>query len=828
MRAYSNRKSSYELIQVAIPLPIDQLFVYRSPAKLEERSRPGCRAVVPLGNRIVTGVIVGKSSEPPLKGQLREVIDLPDDEPLLSAELLDLTHWIKEYYFCSWGEAIKAALPAGSLQTGQRRIKLVDGKDSKYTPANEIERQIYTILLRGGSDTPGSLTNKYGIPDVLTHLMRMEKSYLVKIEECSPGGGISVLKQMRIKLGDNLTATDLLTEAKKRESRSPAQARILKIVGEHSDGLAIPALLERSGATRAALGTLVTAGLLKSEKTEIKRYPTLEALTVKDNSPLPTLNTDQQRAIAEIAMSLDQGGYRTFLLYGVTGSGKTLVYQKAIEEVLKMGGTALVLIPEISLTPQIVGRFRAHFGDRIGLQHSAMSAGERADVWRGIRCGEFPIVIGARSAVFAPLKNLRLIVVDEEGDSSFKQNEPNPRYHARDVALVRAKMSGATAILGSATPSVESYYNAQKGRYNLLELPQRVENIPPPIIRFTATSKKKKKILGEELESAILERINAGEQVILLHNRRGFFTYVYCYHCGYVCRCKHCAITLTFHKTDSTLRCHLCGYSTTPQKECPECRGSLQYSGSGTQRLEDELVSIIPEEKIVRLDSDTTSRKRSHHRILKSFADKDYSVLLGTKMVARGHDYPSVTLVGAISTDAELLFPDFRSDERTFSLLLQAAGRAGRSAENGKRGEVLVQTWTPEHPVLQLLLAGDYRTFYEREIKLREGLHFPPYGWMVLFCFSSTNQERAEKYAKRFCQLANQKIRSGVWLGPNPAFRFRIKDLYRYQVLLKAHTSYRTLRSKLRLELKELITGCRAELPPSVHLTVDVDPIQIL
>jgi primosomal protein N' (replication factor Y) len=547
-----------------------------------------------------------------------------------------------------------------------------------------------------------------------------------------------------------------------------------------------------------------------------------------DSAPLPKPNEDQEAAIAAIVKSLEKSEARTFLLYGVTGSGKTLVYQKVIERILAGGGTALVLIPEISLTPQLVGRFRTNFGDRIGLQHSAMSDGERTDVWRGIRNGEFPIVIGARSALFAPLKNLQLIVVDEEGDPSFKQNEPNPRYNARDAALVRAKQAGTVAILGSATPSVESFHNAQRGRYTLLELPNRVDGVPPPVIRFVEPPRRTSKTLGGEIRRAISNRSDCGEQVILLHNRRGYFTYVFCPGCGYIHRCRHCEITLTYHQKDQRLRCHFCGFNTEPSKNCPDCGGSLRYSGSGTQRIEEELADLLSPNFIARLDLDTTSRKGAHHRILKGFARGEQSVLLGTKMVARGHDYPRVTLVGILSADVELAFPDFRCDERSFALHLQAAGRAGRTAAGDNPGEVLVQTWMPEHPILGLVNTGDYRAFFNREIALRRSVNYPPWGWMVLFVFSSRESEKARQAAQNFAKAARRsKLRAG-WMGPTPAFRYRLKDRYRYQVILKTDIRHRAVRSAAHRTLKSFIESFRSDLPMNVHMTVDVDPIQLL
>lgn len=816
-------------ISVALALPVDKTFSYVIPAEMESRSRPGCRAIVPFGRQIVTGIIVDDATSEVPRSPLREVFDLPDSEPLLTSDLLELTYWISRYYICSWGEALKAALPAGHMQSGVRVAKASKGLTLFSSKLSKCERHVLRILQEKGGQSLSTLVRKYRIPNALKALQQLEEFGLVTIEEILPRGGISVLWQERISLERDVKAADLIQKAVELDKRAPRQAQILSTIAKQPDrDWPVSELLRVAGAPRSALTALLAAGLLQSEKVQSKRYPTLEALTLRDRLDLPEPNDEQTNAIAEIKESLGRHEARTFLLYGVTGSGKTLVYQKVIEEVLAQGGTALVLVPEISLTPQMVSRFRARFGDRIALQHSAMSCGERTDVWRGIRNGDFPIVIGARSAVFAPLQNLRLIVVDEEGDSSFKQNEPNPRYNARDVALVRARQSGTVVILGSATPSIETFYNATAKRFTLLELSKRVDDLEPPTIRFVSPSKARGKIIGAELGQAVVGRIQQGEQVILLQNRRGFFTYIICAGCGAVCRCRHCEITLTYHKRENSLRCHICGYQTAPPQSCPECNGSLRYSGAGTQRVEDELAQLIPKEKIARLDLDTTRRKGSHHRILQSFARENQAILLGTKMVAKGHDYPRVTLVGIVSADTELAFPDFRCDERSFGLMLQAAGRAGRASNGVQLAEVLIQTFAEDHPVLKLVAAGDYRAFYAREIELRRSLNYPPWGWMILFLFLSKTEDDARAWATKFILEAKRRFRVAEWMGPTPAFRSRLKDRYRFQVVMKAERQFRSTQSKIHSQLREMIMEFGGKLPRSVHMVVDVDPIQLL
>ncbi len=747
-------------IQVSLPIPLDKTFTYRVPPEKADYTLPGCRAIVPFGNRIMTGIIVEDPTANATVENIRDVIDLPDSEPLLTADLLALTRWIADYYFCSWGEALKAALPAGRLH-------------------NRREPRLQEVVFPAPS---------------------YPRAELIKI---------------KVEL----------------QGRAPAQAKILDYFLSHAGETPTVSVLQETGASKSALNALLARGILLKDRIPVKRFTALEALSQRDNAPLPAPNEDQKTAIRRITEDIFDRKGSVFLLYGVTGSGKTLVYQKTIERALETGGTALVLVPEISLTPQLLGRFHALFGDHIAVQHSALSESERTAYWRGIRAGEFSIVIGARSAVFAPLQNLKLIIIDEEGDSSYKQTEPNPRYNARDVALVRARACNATVVLGGATPSIETFYNAERGKFIRLDLPKRVDRVPPPCIRTVSPPYDRKKALGKELVRALQQRFDEGEQAILLHNRRGFHTAALCPRCGYLCKCRHCEVSLTHHKSGASkeeLRCHICGYKTAALITCPECGAALRYIGSGTQRVEEELAQILPKAKVLRLDFDNTRERGSHHRILKTFAGMESSVLLGTKMVARGHDYPGVTLVGVVSADSELIFPDFRSDERAYMLLAQAAGRSGRKADAHSPGEVIIQTWLPEHPVLKLVQEQRYEDFYRREIKLRRNLRYPPCGWLILFSFSSKKAEKAKTSAQLFFRQANNRVQEADWLGPTPCYRSRVKDLFRFQILMKAPLSARSTRSDFRKRLIEVLAQYRANLSSQVHFTVDVDPLQML
>ncbi|MFH1734416.1 MAG: primosomal protein N', partial [bacterium] len=676
-------------IAVALPIAINKTFTYLVPENLKASFSAGCRAVVPFGRRILTGIIVTDPPDEAAGLRYKDVIDLPDQIPLLDESLLKLTRWVADYYFCAWGEALKAALPAGFFSTGARIVELKPNAPELSLTADKHELRLIELLRKHGKISVSELKGKYKLAAPLDFLNRLEDSGIINLTE-EIQTGIKSLQREFIYPAMQSDASTLREHAASLHKRAPKQASILTILAENPESNWLSTdLLQAADAPRSALLSLLKTGLISSRKERVKRYPTFESLSVRDDRPLPTPNPRQQTAIDAILKSVHAGEKHSFLLHGVTGSGKTLVYQKAIQEIIDQGGSALVLIPEISLTPQLVSRFRAQFGDKVGLQHSAMSPGERADVWDGIRNGEFPVVIGARSAVFAPLQNLRLIIVDEEGDPSFKQQEPNPRYNARDIALVRAQLCGAVTVLGSATPSIESYFNAEMGRYDLLELPERIEAVPLPRIRFTEPSKYRTKSFGMALEKALAKRLLNQEQSILLHNRRGFFTFAFCTDCGTIRKCPNCDVSLVYHKAEDLLKCHLCGHHEKFSQRCSECHGLLKFQGTGTEKIEAELQDLLPGIKTVRLDYDTAKGKGAHQRILKSFASEENSILLGTKMVARGHDFPKVTLVGVVNADFELAFPDFRSDERAFSLLVQAAGRAGRAARDGEPGEVI-------------------------------------------------------------------------------------------------------------------------------------------
>ena len=528
----------------------------------------------------------------------------------------------------------------------------------------------------------------------------------------------------------------------------------------------------------SSLNTLIKKNILLEKKLEHYRLRYNEKI-----EPKKELTEDQMKVVNEVLLNK---GYCPYLLYGVTGSGKTEVYMELIEDALNRGKTSIVLVPEISLTPQMVLRFQKRFGDNIAAIHSALSDGEKYDEWRRIVKGEAKIVIGARSAIFAPLKNIGMIIIDEEHSDSYKQDDSNPRYSAKDVALIRAKYHDCPLIMGSATPSLEAFARAKKGVFKLLELPNRINGKELPkinIIDMNEIIKKTKGHFSEELLAAISLRLKKKEQVILLLNRRGYSSFVTCKNCGYTFKCPNCDITLTYHKSSRTLRCHYCGYGTKVYDTCPNCHEkSINDLGVGTERIEEELGKLFPESRILRMDFDTTSKKGMHEKMITAFKNQEYDILLGTQIVSKGLDFDNVTLVGVINADTSLNIPDFRSSETTFSLLAQVAGRAGRST---KEGEVIIQTFNPDHYAIQYTKKHDYLGFYNKEMFIRRELKYPPFYYICYLKISGKDSDYIYGEVNKIKKVLENKLENTIILGPSPCTIFKLNNIYRYGIILK-------------------------------------------
>ncbi|MEO6847461.1 MAG: primosomal protein N' [Chthoniobacterales bacterium] len=610
------------------------------------------------------------------------------------------------------------------------------------------------------------------------------------------------------------------------EKKAPRQAEVLALLKENAEGLYLAQVIKQTGVSAAVIKGLEKRGLLIEGEAIKERDPFVGQNFIQSTPPV--LEDEQRAALDRVLGAMDNPtGSKPLLLHGITGSGKTEIYLHAIKHAIQTGRTALVLVPEISLTPQTVDRFKSRFADiqrQIAVLHSHLSDGERHDEWHRIRSGEAKIVIGARSAVFAPLENLGLIVVDEEHESSYKQEEV-PRYHARDVAVVRAKSEGCAILLGSATPSFESYRNAVTGKYERLSLSQRIDSRQLPVIRILdmrqMNAKKGDNIISFPLCTAIEARLTRREQSILFLNRRGFSSSMVCTKCGFVAECPNCSVALTYHRSEARLTCHICGHNAVSPSVCPSCKDpAIRYQGVGTQRVEESVRRVFPHARVVRMDADTMNRKHAYSEVLGSFRKGEIDILIGTQMIAKGLDFPNVTLVGIINADISLHLPDFRAGERTFQLITQVAGRAGRG---DVLGEVFVQTFTPMSPSIQFGRHHDFIGFYEQDIEFREQFKYPPVTHMTLITVRSTSREKAEFSAETLKRRLEEVIPkdSAIIGGPAPAPLEKAKTFYRYHITIRGSGV-----SRLGRSIRDILQGL--SFPDDVTATVDVDPQQLL
>ena len=819
-----------QFAEVILPLRVNKAYTYRIPAELQGQVAAGCRVLVPLGRRTVTGVVVELSSASMVTG-LREIIDLLDPRPVFDRIMLGLTCWIAEYYLCSWEEALRVVLPAEIRRRTKKHISVKESSDGssaqKSGKLSNRHEQIFRALEAAGRTSDAALIRQVGREGLYAGLHRLQALDLIEIEEklSDPRVRARTVRLVRLRV-----PVEVARQAADRlERRAPRQAAALRFLASAEADVESAELNRRAGVSAGVIRGLAERDLVEFVRRE--RYRDSNAQLSGEHQAPHTLTGHQRRALERISEAIAAGRFEVFLLHGVTGSGKTEVYLRAIERTLRTGRQAIVLVPEISLTPQMVSRFRAHFGSLVAVYHSGLSAGERYDAWRRMRDGTCRIAVGARSAVFAPLENVGLIVVDEEHVDSYKQTEAQPRYHARDVAIMRGQKTGAAVLLGSATPSLESFQNARRGKYVDCSLPRRVDELPLPPVEIVDMCEEKREenwsIFSRSLAEKISERLERGEQIILFLNRRGFSTCIRCQECGFTMACPHCDVTLTYHSQDLTVKCHYCGYRQKAPDACPDCGGqNIRFRGTGTQRVEDELADRFPQARILRMDRDTTRRKGAHLRILQQFHDGRADILLGTQMIAKGLDFPRVTLVGVLMADVGLNMPDFRSAERTFQTITQVAGRAGRSALGG---EVVVQTHAPEENAIRMARQHDYAAFAAGELTGRSSLGYPPFGKLQLWLFRSTDADRAESAAGKAAgmlrrQAERQRMDRVQILGPAPAPLKRIRGQHRWQLLLKG-PSAAALRKLARAVMD---TGSRWPPWPGVRVRIVVDPVEML
>jgi len=807
---------------VSIAGKIDRPLTYRIPDTLREAVTVGSVVRVPLKTRQVTGFVVSLSGATDREG-VRDILDLVDCAPVLSDELLELGRWVSAYYMAPTGDVLKRALPPGMARATRWRVRVLhvpsEEESKTWSTTHPAWIEVMKIVTtRPWTDLRDLARRGRNLPAVARRLAT--KGYLELRQDL---GGRDLGQKHRRWVYARLPEAQLYEEAERIRRRAPKLARCLEILAARGGALPARDLQREADAGSDTVRRLVRRGWARiAAEAEERRAPILWG---SEGDPRHTLTGAQRAADEILAARLKEGKFHAVLLHGITGSGKTEVFLRAIARALEGGRKALVLVPEISLAAQTVGRVRSRFGGRVEIYHSRLSAGERRDGWYRIRRGEVDVVVGARSAVFVPLAPLGLVVVDEEHEPAYKESE-SPRYHGRDVALVRARINDALVILSTATPSLETYDNAIRGKYERVALDDRVGGRPlPPVtlVDLRHEPRGRQRVLSLTLKRKIEEALGRSEQVMLFLNRRSFAPHVQCEACGRSFRCGTCDVALAYHAREREMKCHLCGFHIPAVERCPECGATrLRYSGVGTQRVEREIRSSFPGARIERMDLDTTQRRGAHDRILERFRRREVDVLLGTQMIAKGLDFPQVSLVGVINADTALNLPDFRASERTFDLLTQVAGRAGRGEVGG---EVVIQTYLPQHASLECARTHDFRSFYRRAVGDRRAAGYPPETRLIrLICEGRdlnlvTRQIRFAARSLR-AELDRRKSRATEVLGPVPAGLARVKDKHRWHFLVKTKEPS-LARDAIRASLgKGTKRQCR--------FIVDVDPIDMM
>ena len=811
----------HDVARVALPVPIDRLFDYAVPAALSAGAQPGCRVRVRLRRRRLAGVIVERAVTSAFSGRLAPLEQLIDPEPVLSPTLLGVLREAAVECLCPIGLALTAALPAGSAPRSARGFELTPRGREALAAAGLADpaRSLLARLARGPA--PAATLRREAATAGLAGaqgrvLQDLIRDGLVAARELEQAPRARAATERVARLANGVTADAAIPRA-----RAPAQAALLERIAR-AGSVPVRELEREQRGAAARLRALAARGLV-----ELGRRPAPRDVLGERGpaEPPPALTPEQSDAVKEIADAIRARRPETFLLHGVTGSGKTEVYLHAIAEALGQGRQALVLVPEITLTHQILARLRGRFGDGLAVLHSGLSPGERLEQWQRLRAGATPIAVGARSALFAPLEKLGVIVIDEEHDGAYK-NEEGFRYHARELAARRAAAAGCPLVLGSATPSLESRFAADRGGLRRLVLARRIGDRPLPavtivdLVRERELSPRGRRIvLSGALERALRETLAGGGQSILLLNRRGFSTQVFCFSCGAAERCRHCDIALVYHATPQQLRCHYCDFQIAPPDRCSQCGApDTALLGTGTERLEEELRARLPEARIARLDRDAAQQRGYTERVLRELRARRLDVLIGTQMVAKGHDFPGVQLVGVVLADVGLHLPDFRAAERTFQLLTQVAGRAGRDRAPGR---VIVQTYAPAHPAIRPVREHDYEAFYAEELGQRAALGYPPFGRLVQAMVSGADAPAALAAAQALA-LAAASTDGPEVLGPAPAPIARLRGKHRFQLLLKGADAQR-----LHAAARRLVEAA-GKLPRGIQASLDAFPVNML
>ncbi len=758
--------------KVIVDVPAQQTnkpFDYKIPTRLQHVLKQGMRVIVPFGPRKVQGFVIDIVSESEFP-KLREIIEPMDIQPILNKELLQLSDWLTEQTLCYKISAFQVMLPPALKAKYEKKIRIKD-------------RQMLHAL-------PSSLQHYFAKQDTINWEDVLKSGELSHFQKQVEDGILEVLyivkervKKKQIKI--IAPSIDMLEKKAELSKRNTKQIMVIDYFISNPKPIERQKILSLLGISSSVIKSLVDKGILYESMQEVYRDPYQDRI-FEHTEPLQ-LTEEQSVAIKPILQTIEEKRHDVFLLYGITGSGKTEVYMQSIQKVLEEGREGIVLVPEISLTPQMVNRFKGRFGDEVAVLHSGLSIGEKYDEWRKIQRKEVRVAVGARSAIFAPFENLGIIIIDEEHETSYKQ-EDNPRYHARDVAIERARTHNCSVILGSATPSLETFARAKKGVYQLLTLSKRMNDQSLPTVDIVDMREELREgnrtMFSRVLYDKLQDRLMKKEQTVLFLNKRGHSSFVMCRDCGYVIQCPNCDISLTYHQYQQQMKCHYCGYEAVVPTICPECTSEhIRYFGTGTQKVEEELGKIFPEARVIRMDVDTTSRKGSHEKLLTAFQEGKADILLGTQMIAKGLDFPNITLVGVLSADTMLHLPDFRSSEKTFQLLTQVSGRAGR---HELAGEVVIQTYSPEHYSIELAGQQDFDQFYQKEMMIRKIHQYPPFYYLALITVSHEELMKVVDVTEKISVTLSSRLSKGAHiLGPVACPIPRINNKYRYQCIVK-------------------------------------------
>lgn len=789
--------------------PVDRPFDYLIPEDWEELIDIGCRVKVPFGPRNVLGFVVGITTESDVPAEkIKPISEILDLESILTEEMLSLAKWLKHQTICYEIDALQVMLP-GALRAKYEKYAVLQGE------ASQLPQMLQTYFEK----TEKVNLVQFEKANLLKPVKRAVKDGLLNIEnEVKQKGQVKQVRKVQIYSREQIE--EVIGQMGKR---APKQLALMEWMQEHAGAVVLPEqIYEAVQVTSSVLNSVIDKGAAAYIQEEVYRDPFTKEVEKTD---FLQLTDEQDVALEKITEAIDDKRQETFLLHGITGSGKTEVYLQAIQRTIADGKEAIVLVPEISLTPQMTERFKSRFGNEVAVMHSGLSVGEKYDEWRKVQQGKVKVVVGARSAVFAPFKNLGLLILDEEHESTYKQ-EDSPRYHARDVAIWRGNYYNCPVILGSATPALESFARAKKGVYTLLTLSQRAKNQALPSVQIIDMREQlqagNRSMFSEPLMEALRDRLDKKEQTVLFLNRRGYSSFVLCRDCGTTVQCPNCDISLTYHRYQEKLKCHYCGHDEYIPETCPECLSeNIRYFGTGTQKVEEEIYKLFPEARVMRMDVDTTKQKGAHEKMLDAFGRGEADILLGTQMIAKGLDFPNITLVGVLSADTSLHLPDYRAAEKTFQLMTQVSGRAGR---HNKLGEVYIQTYTPEHYAIQLSKDQHYTPFYEREMHSRHIAGYPPYYYIALIQVSHEDVMFAAEYAGRVAEYLRSNLSFNVSvIGPTTASIARLQNRYRYQCLIKYKVE-----PNLIPVLLQLIKLYRSEwIKKGIVLTVDLDPTMI-